>query len=272
MNAVAAIEKNYKEFLKTLKAGNMTAKALKSDPAAYNAFAEKTFLFLSREALLSRSNRNRINSTGYDFHIFADDCLMHVLDKLDAVLACSDEQMIPFIVMMSNNKVLDLVRKWNRENSIFTSLDDTAWSLIADDTCLEADYLNEEAQREMHGWALKALAYSRECSRFELLSLLTTKIITDGSGKCMKTSVLADALETIGLRKASEICFQAAADTFHISYSDYFSSFTYDELPAYTDIADLCSKISKASNNCARKLCRKLGVIRSAKSAPDKLL
>ena len=295
MNATIKIEKEYKEFLNTLKARNFTADTIKDDYFTYNDAAEKTFEYLSKVALRSVRNRNLINATGYDFDMFADDITMHILRKLDAILACNNEYVIPFIITLVNNEVVSICRKWERTypslkksvkpsnergfpvdtkepdyNSVFNFLDDVAWSLIADDTDIEADIIRQENRGENRATVLKALANSSACSRFELVSLLATKVITNSNNRCMKTRALAEAIDKIGLNAVSEACFETAASVFEISHDTYFIQFTKDYVPAYSSIEELCDKISKASNNCAVKLCKKMGATRASKKRTQK--
>ena len=295
MNATTKIEKEYKEFLNELKNRNMTAEAIQRDYFAYNDAAEKTFEYLSKVALRSVRNRNLINATGYDFDMFADDITMHILRKLDAILACNNEYVIPFIITLVNNEVVSICRKWERTypslkktakvsnegdypvdtkepdyNSVFNFLDDVAWSLIADDIDIEEDIIHQENMVENHATVLKALANSSACSRFELVCLLATKVITNSNNRCMKTRALAEAIDKIGLNTVSEACFETAAAVFEISHDKYFSQFTNDYVPAYSSIEELCDKISKASNNCAVKLCKKMGATRATKKRVQK--
>lgn len=299
MNATIKIEKEYKDFLNSLKTRNFTAATIKNDYFTYNDAAEKTFEYLSKVALRSVRNRNLINATGYDFDMFADDITMHILRKLDAILACKNSFVIPFIITLVNNEVVSICRKWERTypslkksvkpsndrdlpvdtkepdyNSVFNFLDDVAWSLIADDTDIEADIIRQENRGENRATVLKALANSSACSRFELVSLLATKVITNSNNRCMKTRALAEAIDKIGLDAVSEACFETASSVFDISYNTYFGTyfeqFTNDYVPAYSSIEELCDKISKASNNCAVKLCRKMGVTRASKKCSQK--
>lgn len=295
MNATIKIEKEFKEFLNTLKARNFTADTIKDDYFTYNDAAEKTFEYLSKVALRSGRNRNLINATGYDFDMFADDITMHILRKLDAILACNNEYVIPFIITLVNNEVVSICRKWERTypslkknvkpsndrdfpvdtkepdyNSVFNFLDDVAWSLIADDTDIEADIIRQENMVENHATVLKALANSSFCSRFELVCLLATKVITNSNNRCMRTRALAEAIDKIGLDAVSEACFETTASVFEISYDTYFSQFTNDHVPMYSSIEELCDKISKASNNCAVKLCKKMGATRATKKRTQK--
>ena len=295
MNATTKIEKEYKEFLNELKNRNMTAEAIQRDYFAYNDAAEKTFEYLSKVALRSVRNRNLINATGYDFDMFADDITMHILPKLDAILACNNEYVIPFIITLVNNEVVSICRKWERTypslkktakvsnegdypvdtkepdyNSVFNFLDDVAWSLIADDIDIEEDIIHQENMVENHATVLKALANSSACSRFELVCLLATKVITNSNNRCMKNRALAEAIDKIGLNTVSEACFETAAAVFEISHDTYFSQFTNDYVPAYSSIEELCDKISKASNNCAVKLCKKMGATRATKKRVQK--
>lgn len=295
MNATIKIEKEYKDFLNSLKARNLTAATIKNDYFTYNDAAEKTFEYLSKVALWSVRNRNLINATGYDFDMFADDITMHILRKLDAILACKNGFVIPFIITLVNNEVVSICRKWERTypslkksvkpsndrdlavdtkepdyNSVFNFLDDVAWSLIADDTDIEADIIRQENRGENRATVLKALANSSACSRFELVSLLATKVITNSNNRCMKTRALAEAIDKIGLNAVSEACFETAASVFGISHDTYFSQFTNDYVPAYSSIEELCDKISKASNNCAVKLCKKMGATRASKKRTQK--
>ena len=70
---VTKIEKEYKDFLITLKARNMTAESIQNDFFTYNEVAEKTLEYLSKVALRSVRNRNLINATGYDSPVFTID-------------------------------------------------------------------------------------------------------------------------------------------------------------------------------------------------------
>lgn len=295
MNATIKIEKEYKEFLNTLKARNFTADTIKDDYFTYNDTAEKTFEYLSKVALRSGRNRNLINATGYDFDMFTDDITMHILRKLDAILACKNDFVIPFIITLVNNEVVSICRKWERTypslkkivkpsndsdfpmdtkepdyNSVFNFLDDVAWGLIADDTDIEEDIIRQENMVENRATVLKALANSTACSRFELVSLLATKVITNSNNRCMKTRALAEAIHQIGLDAVSEACFETAASVFEISHDTYFGQFTNDYVPMYSTIEELCDNISKASNNCAVKLCKKMGATRATKKRAQK--
>lgn len=298
MNATIKIEKEYKEFLNTLKARNYTADTIKNDYFTYNDAAEKTFEYLSKVALLSVRNRSLINATGYDFDMYASDITMHLLNKkLDGILSCDNDGVIPYIIQAVNWQVIDMFRKWKREypdvkkksvkgsnsnnnelekvdipefNSVINFLDDVAWSLIADDIDIEEDIIRQENMAETHATVLKALANSSACSRFELVCLLATKVITNSNNRCMKTRALAEAIDKIGLNTVSEACFETAAAVFEISHDTYFSHFTSDYVPAYSSIEELCDKISKASNNCAVKLCKKMGATRATKKRVQK--
>lgn len=298
MNATIKIEKEYKEFLNTLKTRNLTADTIKNDHFTYNDVAEKTFEYLSKVALLSVRNRSLINATGYDFDMYVSDITMHLLNKkLDSILSCDSDGVIPYIIQAVNWKVIDMFRKWKREypdvkkksvkgsksnnneleeddipefNSVINFLDDVAWSLIADDIDIEEDIIRQENMVENRTTVLKALANSSACSRFELVSLLATKVITNSNNRCMKTRALAEAIHQIGLDAVSEACFETAASVFEISYDTYFSQFTNDYVPAYSTIEELCDKISKASNNCAVKLCKKMGATRVTKKRTQK--
>ena len=224
------------KHINTLKTRNLTAETIKNDYFTYNDAAEKTFEYLSKVALRSVRNRNLINATGYDFDMFADDITMHILRKVDAVLACNSDYMIPFIITLVNNEVISICRKWERTypslkktnkvsnmgdcpvdakepdyNSVFNFLDGVAWGLIAADIDIEEDIIRQENMAENHAAVLKALANSSACSRFELVSLLATKVITNSNNRCMKTRALAEAIHQIGLDAVSEACFETAA-------------------------------------------------------------
>lgn len=289
MKNAIIIENTFKEYLNTLKLNSITTQHIKNDSAKYNELAEKTMEFINI-VLLSTRNRNLINGTGYEFDMFADSVTLHIMNKLDTVLSCNQEHMIKLIVKMSNNKVLDLYRKWKRtyptlnpksknntlidstntdtpsdNPAVFNFLDDVSWELIAADIDIEGEIMRKENEIEQHAIVLKALKNASTCSRFEVLSLLATKVITNSENKCIKTRVLAEAIDTFGLANVSMACFKTAADLFNISYNVFFTNFTNNTVPAYTSIEDLCDKISHASNNCAVKLCKKIGATRNTK-------
>ena len=100
--------------------------------------------------------------------------------------------------------------------------------------------------------------------------MINNKVITNSNNRCMKTRALAEAIDKIGLDAVSEACFETASSVFDISYNTYFGQFTNDYVPAYSSIEELCDKISKASNNCAVKLCRKMGATRASKKCSQK--
>lgn len=293
---VTKIEKEYKDFLISLKTRNMTAESIQNDFFIYSETAEKTLEYLRKVALRSVRNRNLISTTGYEFDMFADDITMHMLRKLDNVFACDNDFIIKYIIKMVNNQVISICRKWestyptfkktskttveindtvdeNREpefNSVVNFLDDIAWGLIADDTDIEEDIIRQENMIENHKEVIKVLANTNACSRFEMVSLLATKVITNSDDRCMKTRALAEAIDAIGLDTVSEACFEKAASVFDISSDTYFSSFTNDYAPAYSSIEELCDKISKASNSCTVKLCKKMGATRVSKKPTQK--
>lgn len=289
MNA-ATIEKNFKEYLLQLASLTISANEIKNDHAMYNDCAVKSYEYFSKVVLLSKQNRSLINNTGYEFDMFTNDILLHFLNNLDYVLSCSSEQIIPFIVTMANHKVIDIVRKWNKiyftpnnakrkyRNSNATKnnciqpalnntvifLDDASWNLLSSDTDIEGEYLRKEENAELHKLCLIALNNISVCSKFEAVSLLATKVLTT-NGKCIKTKFLAEAINHAGLDAISKACFETAANVFNISYDKYFTLFTNNSTPQYNDIEDLCVKISHASNNCAVKLAKKMGIKRLAK-------
>ena len=283
MNAVK-IEKEYKKYLNKLKNHSVTAESIQNNCIAYNDAAEKTFEYLNKVALRSGRNRRCMSTTGYEFDVFADDITMHILRKLDSVLACGSDHVIPFIITLVNNEVITICRKWERTyptgkkrakasdsingngdeerepevKPVFNFLDDAAWSLIADDTNLEESIIHQESVAERRAIALEVLKNCNSCSRFELVSFLATKVITNSDNRCMKTRALAEAMDKIGLYAVSEACFENAAAVFEIPCNTYFGTFANDLTPAYSTIEELCDKISKASYNCSVKLCKKL--------------
>lgn len=286
MNTTAKIEKEYVELLNALKRRNMTAEFIQQEYSTYNDVAEKTFQYLSKVALRSIRNQHLINTTGYEFDMFADDITMHILRKLDAVLACNTDYVIPYIITLVNNEVVTICRRWNstypllkkkttktaytnnydvdeectpKFNYVFNFLDDVTWSLIADETNIEENIIRQEDIEENHIKVIKTLENSDACSRFELVSLLATKVITTNDNRCIKTRALAESIDKIGLNAVSEAYFEAAASAFNISRTTYFTTFTNDFVPAYSTIEELCDKISKASNYCATKLRKKMG-------------
>jgi hypothetical protein len=285
MNATK-IERNYKNFLHTLHSRSLTAEEIRNDYSLYNELAEKTYEFLTKVALLSARNRNLMKATGYEFDMFADDIIMHILNKLDFILACEDDYRMPFLVTVINHEVVNICRKWERTypslrkmpanptpdevddtaapkyTALVSFLDDMAWNLIADDNDIEENMINMEKAAENHADVLRALQYSKDCSRFELVSLLATKVIPTKRNRCMKTGELAEVIDKLGLMFVSEVCFKASAVMFDIAAEDYFADFTNDTVPSYSSHEELCDKISKASNNCAVKLCRKMGATR----------
>ncbi len=267
MNA-ATIEKNFKEYLLQLASLTISANEIKNDHAMYNDCAAKSYEYFSKVVLLSKRNRSLINNTGYEFDMFTNDIVLHFLNNLDYVLSCSSEQIIPFIVTMANHKVIDIVRKWNKiyfaPNSAVIFLDDASWNLLSSDTDTEGEYLRKEENAELHKLCLIALNNISVCSKFEAVSLLATKVLTT-NGKCIKTKFLAEAIDHAGLNAISKACFETVANVFNISYDKYFTLFTNNSTPQYNDIEDLCVKISHASNNCAVKLAKKMGINRLAK-------
>lgn len=280
MSTAARIEREYREYLLSLKARGMTAAAVKNDPLVYNDAAERTLEYLSRVALRSERNRNCIAATGFDFDMFADDITMHVLRRLDAVFACGAEYVMAFLVSMVNNEVVSICRKWQRmyptirntqksgpeeteRRRVVYQLDDDAWKQIADECDIEGELIRREDEEENYIRVCKALSAGNACSRFEMLSLLATKVLTGDHGRCTKTRALAEAIDRLGLQAVSEMFFEKAACRFGVSREVYFRSFSNDATPSYTSVENLCDKISKASNHCAVKLCRKMGAIRA---------
>lgn len=158
------IEKNFKETLNVIATMNLSAKEVKADTVLYNELAIKAMEYFGKVALLSNRNRIAIKSTGIEFDEFLDDVVMHFLDHLDAVIACDESGRIPFIINMTNNKVIDKVRAWNRiygtnkkdskDNSDNTEneekeatvgfLDELAWRFITDNTDIAQNYENYE--------------------------------------------------------------------------------------------------------------------------------
>lgn len=285
MSTAMQIEKEYRDYLSALKERCMTAAAVEKDAFAYNDAAEKTLVYLRQVALRSGRNHNLIRATGFDPDMFADDITMHILRKLDAILACSPEHRMAFLVSVVNNEVVSICRKWQRMyptvkhapedaqpgewqetegNRMICHLDDAAWGVIADDGDIEEDLIRRETEAENRIRIRKTLAYSNACSRFEMLCLLATKVVAGADGRCMKTRALAEAIDRLGLPAVSERCFEKAALVLGVSCEVYFSTFSNDALPAYSSLEQLCDKISKASHHCAVKLCRKMGAVRAA--------
>lgn len=291
MSTAAQIEKEYRDYLRALKERCMTAAAVEKDAFIYNDAAEKTLAYLSRVALRSVRNRNLIGTTGFDFDMFADDITMHILRKLDAILTCVPEHMMAFLVSIVNNEVVSICRKWQRMNPkmkdtsegaraeednelengrLVRQLDEVAWGRIAADIDVEESLIRRETEAEDHNRICKTLAYSGDCSRFEMLCLLATKVVVGDDGRCMKTRALAEAIDRLGLRTVSERCFEKAAFALGVSCDAHFGSFSSDALPAYSSVEQLCDKISKASHHCAVKLCRKMGASRAPQRSTRK--
>lgn len=268
MNA-KAIENSYRNYLLTMDGVD-------------DAFVEKTMEYVSCVALRSRRNRGLVemmSRTGYMSDMCTDDITMHIMKKSNELLKCPADKRIPMLVTMVNFKLIDIVRKWSRENptvksggraendethidsALFSLMDDVSWGMLASDTDIEAEYIEREDERERAELLVSALESIRLCTRFEALSLLATKVVSI-NGERIKTGVLAKEIESTGMRKVSERVFKAAAEVFSVPCETYFAGFADEREPEYASTKELCSKISHASNACAVKLSRKMGVER----------
>lgn len=113
MNATA-IEHKFKTKLASIAALRITAAEIKNNANLYDSLIMSAYYYFAEVVLRSRKNYSLINSTGIERDEFLDDVLMHFLSKLDAILACPKEQLIPFTVKLANNKVIDKVRSYQR--------------------------------------------------------------------------------------------------------------------------------------------------------------
>lgn len=253
------IEKNFKNTLNIIAAMNLSAEQIKENSKLYNALAFEAMEFFGKVALLSSRNRACINSTGIEFDEFVSDVTMHLLRNLDTVLACDESGRIPFIINMTNNKVIDKVRAWNRiygttkpksdknnysdfadesDNARVCFLDETAWGFIADKTDIEQSYENNEMAR----LTIKVLA--NKAKSMEAVAFMATTILG------WKTSELADKLIENGYRSVLFEVLSTVMNTFNIS-PDIFASLITDcnnnEYTFNMDIKKLAADLSRKS-------------------------
>lgn len=291
--SITKIEAEYKELLCSLKSMGATAKAIREDDDTFNKFVGKTMEYLNKVVLRSKRNWALINATGYEFDMFVDDIAMHIFLKLDAILDRDDEYLIPCIVRTVNNEVVNMVREWykiypkpqksdekkgeqvkKRGNDVVINfLDEVGWSMLADETNIEEELMAKETHEEL---CSAMMEYFGTCSCFGLVCLLATKVLTKGNRSnkknrnrkgdwsYMKNRELAKAIDTRGLAPVAKRCFTRAAAELEIP-KEVFSTFIHDDVPEYDTLEELGDKISKASNYCAVKLCKKMGLIRASK-------
>lgn len=265
------IEKNFKDTLNVIAAMNLSAEEIKSDIGLYNELAIEAMEYFSKVALLSNRNRSAIKSTRIEFDEFLDDVVMHFLGHLDAVIACDESGRIPFIINMTNNKVIDKVRAWNRiyettkkdpkDNSDNTEaeekeatvgfLDDLAWIFIADNTDIAQNYENHEMA------CLIVETMANKAKAFDAVTFMAINILG------WKTGELADKLIEQGYKPVLfEVLttvmniFDMKMEAFANIISDSNSNNYTFEMTSKKLAADLSRK-SYAAKDAVKKVLRK---------------
>ena len=259
-NTIHEIEKEYKAFLTKLSIHSVTVTDIKGSAKLTARFAEESFRFIEKVVLCSRTNSSAmrlLQTVGYEKDMVCSDLTIHLLmKKLDCLPLDAPDHMIPLVVNICHHKLIDIVRKEVKIQP--ESLNDLTYDPLASDEDIELALIRKDSVTEFRLDALKILSFTKDCSRFELLSFLATKAMTDSSTKCTKPGALAEMISKEGLMAVSERYFQNAADEFNIPFNSYFEQFKSDVLPDYNkDIPTLSKLISHAPNNCVKKLSRK---------------
>lgn len=267
------IEKNFKDTLSIISVMKLSSEDIKRNSKLYNELAIEAMEFFGKVALLSSRNRNAINSTGIEFDEFLDDVVMHFLRNIDAVIACDESCRIPFIINMTNNKVIDKVRAWNRiygttkpksdenncsasveknNNAAVNFLDETAWSFIADKMDIEQDYEN----KEMAQLIIEVLA--NRTKSIEALAFMATTILR------WKTSELAVKLINDGYKTVLFEVLHEVVNIFNISPNIFATiisdsnknNYNFNMMSAKTLAVDLSRK-SYTAKDTVKKILRK---------------
>ena len=259
-NTIHKTEKEYKAFFTELGSHSVTADDIKASAELTVTFSEKSYRFIDNVVLHSRANSSAIRllqTVGYERDMVCSDLTMHLLmKKLDSLPLHDPDHIIPLIVQICHFKLVDIVRKEVKMQP--DPLDDLTYASLASDEDIENDFARKDDVKEHHSDVLKLLSFTKDCSRFELVSFLATKAMTDSSAEFTKPSVLAEMIKRDGLISVSERYFRDAADEFDIPFDSYFKSFKSDLLPTYNnDLKTLSKLISHATNNCVKKLRRK---------------
>ncbi|WP_296118277.1 hypothetical protein [uncultured Eubacterium sp.] len=259
-NTIHKTEKEYKAFFTELGSHSVTADDIKASAELTARFAEESHRFIDKVLLCSRTNSSALRllqTVGYERDMACDDLAMHlVMKKLDCLPLHDPDHIIPLIVQICHFKLVDIVRKEVKMQP--DPLDDLTYASLASDEDIENDFARKDGVKEHCSDILKLLSFTEECSRFELLSFLATKVITDSSAKCTKPSALAEMINRKGLTAVSEDFFHDAADELDIPYNSFFKNFKSDKLPVYDKNVQTLSKlISHATNNCVKKMRRK---------------
>lgn len=230
MNATA-IEHKFKTKLASIAALRITAEEIKNNANLYDSLIMSAYYYFAEVVLRSRKNYSLINSTGIERDEFLDDVLMHFLSKLDAILACPKEQLIPFTVKLANNKVIEKVRSYQRlypviykknavphtavsggtcpEDHVFSLrlinlLDDAAWEYIRDNRNIEQEYEDRDT-------ALRILLILASSDRpLDVLSFLALNVIG------WKNALLADHIIHYGYGTVLLEVLSDTADLFDV--------------------------------------------------------
>ena len=236
--------------LHALEAQGCTARSLFADRAALETAAAETLIFLRAGVLRSRSLRARLRLAGETEDSFADAAALHLLQKLDALMACPEPARAAYAVRAAHNLAATLCRRAARAPQ--PCPDETLFAHLSAKEDAEDALLRKEAQAERRALAHLALALAQDCPRFALTCLLYTKVLGG------RTRDLAALFDRRGLLPVSESCFAAAERALALPAGAIRPREQDCELPAYAALPELCDKISHASHNCACKLRRRL--------------
>lgn len=256
---IRSAEENYKTYLTSLSVLSVTAEDIRTSAELANNFAEHTHTFIDKVVLCSKINCRSLqilNQIGYERDMAISDLTMHLmLNKLDYLLLHNPSSMIPLIMQICRYKLIDIVRMELKVQ--YESLEEEKYASIASDDDIEHDFMEKLSLAEHRTKALKMLSFSSDCSRFELLSFLATRGMTDSSEKFTKPEQLAFLINKDGLLSVSNLYFLAAAREFNLPYESFFKEFKNNKLPEYHNLSTLARQISHAAENCTKKLQRK---------------
>lgn len=209
-NAMFVSENRVRQALREAASAGLNAQTIGQNPKLYNDLAEAAQDFFGKVAL-SQVNRNKIaNGIDEELDAVVDECTMHMLTKLGAVLEVRDAERIPFLVRMANNRISDLERRDRSHLTKSTTMDDVQWSGVRDNSDVEEDVVEAAARKQLLSQVLKTMAGSGK--PLTVVSLLSTTVLEKKPAQ-LAQELMEQGLPQVLKRTVSEVCQTFRMDT-----------------------------------------------------------
>ena len=209
-NTITAYETRLSQVLTAIDHAGLDSETVKENAGLYNALADAAQDFFGKVAL-SQVNRNKIdNGIDEEMTTVVDECTMHMIRKLDAVLEVPGNQRIPFLVQMANNRISDLERRDRAHLTKSRTMDDVEWGYVSDASDLEDDCAQADADACLFNAVLKSLC--SDGKPLSVVSILSTSVL-EKKPAALAQELIDKGFQAVLLETVTEVCGMFRMDT-----------------------------------------------------------